>query len=81
MIFILQENNYLKIVNASWNGYDDEGGAAFGEVLAHNSYLIELDISCCRIGPEGFGKIMKGLRNNDTLEVLRVCSMEIGSIF
>ena len=31
----LKENNYLKIVNASWNGYDDDGGAAFGEVLSH----------------------------------------------
>ena len=73
-IFFLyfQENNYLKIVNASWNGYDDDGGAAFGEVLGHNTNLMELDISCCRIGPEGFGKVMKGLRNNENLEVLKV---------
>ncbi|CAC5411343.1 unnamed protein product [Mytilus coruscus] len=68
----LKENDHLKIVNASWNGYDDDGGAAFGDVLANNKYLIELDISCCRIGPEGFGKVMKGLKSNDTLEVLKI---------
>lgn len=71
-IYILQENDHLKIVNASWNGYDDDGAAAFGDVLANNKYLIELDISCCRIGPEGFGKVMKGLKSNDALEVLKV---------
>ncbi|VDI06891.1 Hypothetical predicted protein, partial [Mytilus galloprovincialis] len=68
----LKENDHLKIVNASWNGYDDDGAAAFGDVLANNKYLIELDISCCRIGPEGFGKVMKGLKSNDALEVLKI---------
>jgi Ran GTPase-activating protein (RanGAP) involved in mRNA processing and transport len=67
-----QENAYLKQINVSWNGFDDDGGAAFGDALANNGFLTELDISSCRISTEGFGKLMCGLKSNEELEVLRV---------
>ena len=67
-----QENGYLKHINVSWNGFDDDGGAAFGDALANNGFLTELDISSCRISTEGFGKLMCGLKSNEELEVLRV---------
>ena len=66
----------LKRFNASWNGLDDQGGAAFGDCLANNRVLKELDITCCRIGPViGFGSIIKGLCKNEDLDVLRVCML------
>ena len=67
-----QENAYLKQINVSWNGFDDDGGAAFGDALANNGFLTELDISSCRISTEGFGKLMCGLKSNEKLEVLLV---------
>jgi hypothetical protein len=69
-----QDNMKLKLVNASWNGLDDEGALAFSECLANNAVLTELDISRSRIGNVGFGQVMKAFKKNEDLEVLRVSS-------
>lgn len=62
----------LKLVNASWNGLDDEGALAFSDCLSNNSVLTELDISCSRIGDKGYAQVMRALKKNEDLEVLRV---------
>lgn len=64
----------LKLVNASWNGLDDEGAMAFSDCLANNAVLTELDISRSRIGNMGYAQVMRALKKNEDLEVLRVSS-------
>lgn len=62
----------LKLVNASWNGIDDEGALAFSDCLSNNAVLTELDISCSRIGDKGYAQVMRAFKKNEDLEVLRV---------
>ncbi|OWF44753.1 leucine-rich repeat-containing protein 74A-like isoform X2 [Mizuhopecten yessoensis] len=68
----MKENAYLKYLNVSWNGLDDGGGKDFGDAIGNNNVIEVIDLSCCRIGPEGFAGILKGLKNNDTLQELRI---------
>ena len=70
---LLQQNNYcVTHVDFSWNGFGYEGSLAAGEMLARNKYLREIDFSNNRINWDGIKHIAKGLRENDTLEVLKV---------
>jgi len=64
-------------VNLSWNGFDYEGGVAVCEMLRGNKYLREVDVSHNRINWEGAMLIAKGLKENDTLEILYVRSVPI----
>ena len=59
-------------MNFSWNGFGYEGSIAVGEMIRGNKYLRELDVSNNRINWEGAIHIAKGLKENDTLEVLQV---------
>ncbi|XP_048763915.2 leucine-rich repeat-containing protein 74A-like isoform X2 [Ostrea edulis] len=68
----LRDNMKLKLVNASWNGLDDEGAMAFSDCLANNAVLTELDISRSRIGNMGYAQVMRALKKNEDLEVLRI---------
>ena len=72
LILCLQENVSVKVLNLSWNGFEDEGASAMGKALAHNGVLQELDISCNRLSPQGFLDLLKGLGKNETLQTLRV---------
>lgn len=56
----------------SWNGLDDDAAKAFGDAIAANNVLLELDLTCCRIGPEGFTNVLKGLKTNEVLEIIKV---------
>ena len=67
-----QENPVLKLLNVSWNGFDDDGATAMGVAIGANSSLTELDLTCNRIGPKGMLNLLKGFKTNDTLEILRV---------
>ena len=64
-------------MNLSWNGFDYEGGVAVCEMLRGNKYLREVDVSHNRINWEGAMLIAKGLKENDTLEILYVRSVPI----
>lgn len=68
----LKDNMKLKLVNASWNGIDDEGALAFSDCLSNNAVLTELDISCSRIGDKGYAQVMRAFKKNEDLEVLRI---------
>ena len=59
-------------MNLSWNGLDYEGSVAAGDMLRGNKYLREVDISHNRINWEGATLLAKGLKENDTLEILYV---------
>ena len=54
----------------AWNGLGYEGALALGEMIRGNKYLRELDVSHNRINWEGALLISKGLKENDTLEIL-----------
>ena len=65
----------LKYLNASMNGFAVEGAKALGEALQENKYLLDLDISYCRIPIEGAPHIASGLQYNDTLHKVNVCTI------
>ena len=51
-----------------------EGSLAVCRLIENNKYLLELDISNNRINWEGAALIAQGLKHNEVLEVLRVCT-------
>jgi len=51
---------------------DYEGSVALCEMLRGNKYLRELDISNNRINWAGAMMVAKGLKENDTLEIILV---------
>ena len=67
-------------MNLAWNGFGYEGGLALGELIRGNKYIRELDVSHNRLNWEGALLIAKGLKENDTLEVLKARSREYSGI-
>ena len=53
-------------------GLGKQGATALMDALQDNRTLIELDISFNRIPLEGAKDIAEGLKDNDTLKVLKV---------
>ena len=66
-------------MNLSWNGFDYEGSVAVCEMLRGNKYLREVDVSHNRVNWEGAMLIAKGLKENDTLEILYVSTAAAAS--
>ena len=69
-----QTNKSLQSLNVAWNGFGREGAKALGESLPENKKLRMLDLTNNRIDPNGIALLCKGLKSNDTLEDLRVCT-------
>ena len=59
----------LRSLNLAWNGIGS-AGQLLGEELANNDTLIELDVSCCRLGRKEGEAIAPGLLVNTRLERL-----------
>lgn len=61
-------------MNLSWNGFGQsrEGRLALCELIRGSRFLRELDVSHNGINWEGAALVAKGLKENDTLEVLLV---------
>ena len=59
----------LRSLNLAWNGLGS-AGQLLGEELANNDTLIELDVSCCRLGRKEGEAIAPGLLVNTRLERL-----------
>ena len=68
----VQENCDLEEVNLAWNGFHLRGCIALGEALAHNNSLTLLDITCNRVSEVALAQLLKGLKQNTTLEKLVV---------
>ena len=62
----------LRKLNLSWNGFGQAGCLALGQALKENRTLKELDIASNRLTVEAVGGLMKGLQENDGLNILRV---------
>ena len=61
------------------NGFSNDGLKALVAALEVNTSLLELDITNNRIDLEGCKILAKILRQNSTLETLKVCIDEKGS--
>nr|XP_006821489.1 PREDICTED: uncharacterized protein C14orf166B homolog [Saccoglossus kowalevskii] len=68
----MAENNSIRILDLSWNGFANEGALAMGQALKVNKQLIDLDLTNNRITNDGALAIAKGLESNDTLKVLKI---------
>ena len=67
----LRENAGLKTLRLAWNGFGEEGAKEIALAL-EGSTLTELDLTSNRIYTEGFLSIMKALKRNDDLKLLKV---------
>ena len=72
LAILFQRNVGLRRLNLSWNGFGQAGSLALGQALKENRTLIELDIASNRLTVEAVGGLMKGLQENDGLNILRV---------
>lgn len=68
----LGANIFLKVLDVSYNGFDNSGAAALGEALKTNNVLEELNISNNRISVEGALRFAVGLKENKTLKTLNM---------
>ena len=73
MTLNLQENVGLKSLNVSFNGFGTEGTYVMAQAIANNRTLKHLDMSKNRITDIDITQLTKQLKNNETLETLRVC--------
>lgn len=65
-------NQGLKKLDISWNGFSLRGCEALSKALELNDTLIELNLECNRMNKDALEKLLKGLKNNTTLQVLKV---------
>ena len=66
------QNESLRSINLSWNGFSDKGLKAVSAALCKNSTLMEIDLSSNRITKEGIVYLTKAFSRNNTLEILKV---------
>ena len=59
-------------LDLSWNGLHKEGSKGLSQLLAVNSTIRELDITCNRIDKSCLEEIIRGLSGNQTLQTLKV---------
>lgn len=62
----------LKVLNLSWNGLGQEGGAAVADALMVNQALTELDLTGNRLSLDTAKRMAKVLAGNDTIKILKV---------
>ena len=65
-------NQGLKKLDISWNGFSLRGCEALAKALELNDTLIELNLECNRMNKDALEKLLKGLKKNTTLQVLKV---------
>jgi len=59
-------------LDVSWNGFEIMGCHGLGHGLDKNKSLTELDITSNRVNILGIAKLLEGLKNNGTLQILKV---------
>jgi Ran GTPase-activating protein (RanGAP) involved in mRNA processing and transport len=59
-------------LDVSWNGFGFEGSIALEDVLKENTALKVLNLTNNRITWEGVKHIIRGLKGNKSLHVLKV---------
>jgi len=62
-------------VDLSWNGLGYEGSLSLGQAFKVNKHIEEIDVSSNRISWKCATAIAAGLKDNYTLEVLKVLSL------
>ena len=67
-----QQNIGLRRVLLGWNGFHLDGCKVLMRALQHNVTLSELDLTANRVDMHALEYILKGLRKNEHLNVLKV---------
>lgn len=67
-----QKNVAMKKLNISWNGFAVQGAKGLGRALVENRTLLQLDVSNNRLEAKAVGELLKGLKQNDSLDSLKV---------
>ena len=67
-----QLNCSLEKLNLAWNGLHWQGARALASGLRVNNSLTDLDVQCNRMSEECLAELLKGLKQNTALEILRV---------
>lgn len=65
-------NRYVKVLDLTDNFLNYDACYHLGEMLSRNTFLQELNLSGCRIGPYGAKRIFAGLPTNRALKVLNL---------
>ncbi|CAH1777834.1 unnamed protein product [Owenia fusiformis] len=76
----LKSNTCLKTLNVAWNGFYLKGCRALAKSLPENNQLIELNLICNRINQECLIELLRGLKNNETLKVLKIAQNPLSTL-
>ncbi|XP_050683121.1 uncharacterized protein LOC126978394 [Leptidea sinapis] len=80
MTISLQWNKTVTILNLTDNFLNEDACFHLGEMLIYNNTLLELDLTGCRIGPNGAKRIFLGLLMNRGLRLLNLNRNLIGDV-
>lgn len=72
MSLALSLNRFVKVLNLTDNFLSADACYHLGEMLSKNTFLHELNLSGCRIGPAGAKRLFAGLPTNRALRVLNL---------
>ena len=75
LICLFQNNITLRKLDLSWNGFGCLGAVEIANALK-SCALTSLDLSCNRIGKEGFAALTKAMNGEEELKILRVCLLK-----
>ncbi|CAB3221351.1 unnamed protein product [Arctia plantaginis] len=78
MALALKYNKIVQNINFTDNFLNNDACLHLGEMLATNTYLVELNLTGCRIGPLGIRNLLDNMISNKTLKILNLSRNEIG---
>ncbi|XP_075992871.1 uncharacterized protein LOC142987819 [Anticarsia gemmatalis] len=78
MSLALRYNRFVTIINLTDNFLSVDACFHLGEMLGTNNTLVELNLTGCRIGPQGFQMLLANLHVNRRLSALGVGGNELG---
>lgn len=71
-------NRIVKVLDLTDNWIGDDGCFHLGEMLVDNITLTELNLSGCRIGPEGARRLFVNMPLNRSLRILNLSKNQLG---
>lgn len=80
MAMALKYNRIVKVLNLMDNFLSDDACYHLGEMLMTNSSIREINLSGCRIGPEGTNRLFRGLPINRALKEVNLNKNRLGDV-
>lgn len=78
MAMALKYNKIVKTLNFTDNFLNNDACFHLGEMFLSNTWLTELNLAGCRIGPSGIRQLLANMISNTTLVTLNLSRNEIG---